>query len=398
MLKRILFSNIPVIYFAGAVLGAFVGFLLLMATLNAWHLYQTFTQSKAGESKQYVTINKSVGLLNSVSSKLSEFSKEEIDSIRQAPFVDDMGAYVRSAFGVKASRQASSQMPYMRTQMFFEAVPDRFLDNVPDNWHLKPAQKHIPVIIPKEYLNLYNFGFAKAQGLPNVSASLIGKFQFDLTLYGNGRVEKLKGSVAGFTNRIQSLLVPKKFLVAANKRFAPNKKLRPDRLILKLKPNMEKQMYQYLSNHGYETTHDAFQGGKVALFVHTSSTVLLTIAGLIILLALIVYALTLQLTVQRNKDEIQQLILLGYKPIVIFRYYYWVQLIVASIVFIISAAGVLILTHEALNFLAAHYIELKNFSNKFTLAISGSIMVVFLFITGLNTYRLIHKLAKKGVL
>ncbi|PLX14715.1 MAG: hypothetical protein C0599_18335 [Salinivirgaceae bacterium] len=396
MLKKILFSNIPVGYFIGAVLGAFVGFLILMITLNAWSLYNTFTESPEGDSDQYVTINKKINFLNTVSSALSSFTDAELDTLKNAPFVDDIAPFVRSSFGVEAKRKGTANMPYMRTEMFFEAVPDRFLDKIPDEWGWQEGDNHIPVIIPKEYLNLYNFGFAKAQGLPNVSESLIGQFNFELELYNRFHFEKYTGSIVGFSNRIQSLLVPYEFLVEANKRFTENEEQTPDRLVLKLKPNMEKDLYAFLEKHGYETTHDAFQGGKVALFVHTSGTILLFIAGLIIVLALIVYALTLQLTVQRNKDEIYQLILLGYKPRILFGLYFTVQLIIAALVFIGAVLAMNIVTSGVLEFLAERYIDLKTFDSMFAIKISMITMLVFILLTGFNAFRLIHRLALKG--
>jgi hypothetical protein len=396
MLRKILFSNIPVGYFIGAVLGAFVGFLILMITLNAWNLYNTFTESPEGDSDQYVTINKKINFLNTVSSALSSFSEAELDSLRKAPFVEDIAPFVRSSFGVEAKRKGTSNMPYMRTEMFFEAVPDHFLDKIPENWGWEEGNSHIPVIIPKEYLNLYNFGFAKAQGLPNVSENLIGQFNFQLELYNQYHFERYTGSIVGFSNRIQSLLVPYDFLVEANKRFSKEKSQTPDRLVLKLRPNMEKDLYAYLERNGYETTHDAFQGGKVALFVHTSGTILLFIAGLIIVLALIVYALTLQLTVQRNKDEIYQLILLGYKPGILFGLYFIVQLVIALIIFVGAILALNVVTSGVLEFLAERYIDLKTFDSLFAIKISIFTIMVFILLTGLNAFRLIRKLALKG--
>jgi hypothetical protein len=396
MLRRILFSNIPYGYFIGAVLGAFVGFLILMITLNAWNLYHTFTKSPDGNSDQYVTINKKVNLLSTVSSTLTSFTESELDSLQASAFIDDMAPFVRSTFGVEAKRQGTANMPYMRTEMFFEAVPNRFLDKIPDNWKWESGDEHIPVIIPKEYLNLYNFGFAKAQGLPNVSENLIGQFNFELELYNRSHIERYTGSIVGFSNRIQSLLVPHSFLVEANQRFSKSKVQKPDRLILKLKPNMEKDLYAYLEKNGYETTHDAFQGGKVALFVQTSGAILLFIAGLIIILALIVYALTLQLTVQRNKDEIYNLILLGYKPNVLFGLYFMVQLIVAVFVFVAAVVALQLVTSDAIEFLAVRYIDLKEFSSIFAIKTSLIVMGAFILLTGLNALRLIRKLAMKG--
>jgi hypothetical protein len=398
MLRKILFNNIPATYTIGAVVGVLIGFLLLMLTLNAWNLYTAFTGSTQGQSEQYVTINKKVGLLNSLNSSFSSFKQAEIDNIQQQPFLDDWAPYLRSTFGVQASRQASANMPYMRTEMFFEALPNRFLDHKPEDFTWGKGQTHIPIIIPKEYLNLYNFGFAKAQGLPNVSEKLVGRFSFDIRLSDRQRKEQYTGSVAGFTNRVQSLLVPYAFLKSANSRFSNSETQKPDRLILKIKPNMEKDLYRYLEKKGFETTHDAFQGGRVALFVNISGTVLLAIASLIILLALIIYALTLQLTVQRNKDEIYQLILLGYSHRTIFFVYTVLQSVIALFVFALSAFLVYLLTGEAIDFLAQRYINLENFSIVPGVMTSALVMVGFLVFLAANTYRLVRRLSLRGTI
>ncbi|MFO7863585.1 MAG: hypothetical protein R6U85_06260, partial [Salinivirgaceae bacterium] len=268
----------------------------------------------------------------------------------------------------------------------------------PKEFTWKKGQSHIPIIIPKEYLNLYNFGFAKAQGLPNVSEKLVGRFSFDIQLSNNQRQERYTGSVAGFTNRVQSLLVPYAFLKNANNRFSSSENQKPDRLILKIKPNMEKDLYNYLEQKGFETTHDAFQGGRVALFVNVSGTVLLAIASLIILLALIIYALTLQLTVQRNKDEIYQLILLGYSHRTIFIVYTVLQSVIALFVFALSATLVYLLTGEAIDFLAQRYINLESFSIVPGVLTSALVMVGFLAFLAANTYRLVRRLSLRGTI
>lgn len=50
------------------------------------------------------------------------------------------------------------------TYLFFESVPDRFLDVDSQAWHYEPGSRDIPIVIPRNYLNLYNFGFARSQG------------------------------------------------------------------------------------------------------------------------------------------------------------------------------------------------------------------------------------------
>ena len=91
---------------------------------------------------------------------------------------------------------------HLSTEMFFEAVPDKFVDVSLDKWHFDENTHTIPIIIPRNYLNLYNFGFAQSRSLPKLSEGLMSLIQMDILMRGNGRVEQYKGNIVGFSNRL----------------------------------------------------------------------------------------------------------------------------------------------------------------------------------------------------
>ena len=43
-----------------------------------------------------------------------------------------------------------------------------------------------------------------------------------IMMRGNGRVEQYKGNIVGFSNRLNTILVPQSFMKWANENFAPN--------------------------------------------------------------------------------------------------------------------------------------------------------------------------------
>lgn len=49
----------------------------------------------------------------------------------------------------------------LNTEMFFEAVPDSFVDASAADWQYKPGDEEVPVILPRTYIALYNFGLHK---------------------------------------------------------------------------------------------------------------------------------------------------------------------------------------------------------------------------------------------
>ena len=108
---------------------------------------------------------------------------------------------------------------HLSTDMFFESVPDEFVDIKLDKWHFDEETHTIPIIIPRNYLNLYNFGFAQSRSLPKLSEGLMGLIQMDIMMRGNGRVEQYKGNIVGFSNRLNTILVPQSFMNWANHLF-----------------------------------------------------------------------------------------------------------------------------------------------------------------------------------
>ena len=52
-------------------------------------------------------------------------------------------------------------------------------------WNWDPEEGIIPIIIPQDFLNLYNFGFAQSQGLPQVPKGVISMVNFKIRLKGS---------------------------------------------------------------------------------------------------------------------------------------------------------------------------------------------------------------------
>lgn len=73
-----------------------------------------------------------------------------------------------------------------------------------DEWGFEEGSEFVPIILPRNYLNLYNFGFASTRGLPQVSEDLVRGITLDLDLSGRGQFRNLKGRVVAFSNRLNT--------------------------------------------------------------------------------------------------------------------------------------------------------------------------------------------------
>lgn len=151
---------------------------------------------------------------------------------------------------------------YLSTDMFFESVPDEFVDIKLDKWYFDENTHTIPIIIPRNYLNLYNFGFAQSRSLPKLSEGLMSLIQMDIMMRGNGRVEQYKGNIVGFSNRLNTILVPQSFMKWANENFAPNAEAQPARLIIEVSNPADSAIASYFQKKGYETEDGKLDAGK----------------------------------------------------------------------------------------------------------------------------------------
>lgn len=73
--------------------------------------------------------------------------------------------------------------------------------------------------MPKVYLNLYNFGFAQSQNLPQISESGASLAKFNIHVYGQKKHQKFEARIVGFSERINTILAPKSFVDWGNKNF-----------------------------------------------------------------------------------------------------------------------------------------------------------------------------------
>ncbi len=183
--------------------------------------------------------------------------------------------------------------------MFFESVPDEFVDIKLDKWHFDENTHTIPIIIPRNYLNLYNFGFAQSRSLPKLSEGLMSLIQMDIMMRGNGRVEQYKGNIVGFSNRLNTILVPQSFMKWANENFAPN---------------ADSAIASYFQKKGYETEDGKLDAGKTTYFLRLIVGIVLGVGLFISILSFYILMLSIFLLLQKNTTKLESLLLIGYSP------------------------------------------------------------------------------------
>ena len=314
LIYRILRKDHSRAHLLGAFLGTLAGFVLLLAGIQFYmDIKLVLTENRDLLDPEYIVINKKVNIGQTLGLDMGGFTEEEIKEIEAQPFADQVAAFISNEFPVSAYTE-NERFPDFITELFFEAIPDEFIDVKSEDWQWDPEEGTIPVIIPQDYLNLYNFGFAPSQGLPQIPKGVVSMINFKLRLRGQGRgnYEDYQGRIVGFSNRVDSILVPLDFLEWANQKYGYFKKSDPSQVILVSKDPTNPSIIRFIEEKGYDTIREKLKSSRMNIILKFVISFLVIVAAIIIGLAFLVFLLSLQLMISRSSDKIRRLSKLGF--------------------------------------------------------------------------------------
>ncbi|MGN1216572.1 MAG: ABC transporter permease [Phocaeicola sp.] len=311
MLWKLLRQHISVAQLAGFFIANLCGMVIVMLGIQFYNdVSPVFTQEDSFIKKDYIVVTKKVSTLGSIAGKSGTFSDYEVDDLKSQPFTVEVGAFQPSQFKVSAGISFGGMD--ISTAMFLESVPDGFVDVKADAWRYTDGLSEIPIIIPRNYLNLYNFGFARSRNLPQLSEGMVGLVSLNLYIAGNGKRDMKKGRIVGFSNRLNTILVPESFMNSANATYGGNKKWEPSRLIIEVDNPADERIARYFNDNGYETEDSKLDAGKMTWFLKVAVGVVMAVGLVISLLSFYILLLSIYLLLQKNTDKLENLILIGY--------------------------------------------------------------------------------------
>ncbi len=240
------------------------------------------------------------------------FSGEDITELEAQEFVSSVGTFNSSEFEVYGAIEFGGRK--LSTMLFFEAVPDSFLDIQPKEWNYKVGDSIIPIILPRNYLNLYNFGFSSTQQLPQITEDIIKRVELDIILRGNQLRGDFKGRVVGFSDRINTILVPMAFMEWANKYYGEASDEEATRLIIEVENPSDPELITFLDAKNYEVENKPSESSKAMFILKVCIVIIICIGIIFSVLSIIILTLSIYLLLQKNITKLENLILIGYKP------------------------------------------------------------------------------------
>lgn len=339
MIWKLLRQHISVAQLVGFFLANLCGMVIVLLSVQFYKdVLPVFTQGDSFMKKDYVIVSKKVSTLGSLVSKGATFSKTDIAEMQEQPFAKKTGAFTPAQFEVSAGMGMAGMQ--LSTAMFFESVPDEFVDVRLEGWTYREGQDEIPIIIPRNYLNLYNFGFAQSRNLPQLSEGVMGMMTLDIRLSGQGRTEQMKGRIVGFSNRLNTILVPQAFMDWANVTFGKGEENAPSRLIVEVDNPADNRIAKYFKDKGYDTEGDKLDAGKTTWFLKMIVGIVLSVGLIISVLSFYLLMLSIYLLLQKNTKKLENLLLIGFSPAAVARPY---QVLTVALNAAVAVIGILVL-------------------------------------------------------
>ena len=313
MIWKLLRQHISVLQLAGFFVANLMGMLIVLLAMQFYQdLGPVFTSEDSFIHDDYLIASKRISMMGGLTGgETSSFTSGEIEDVRKQSFVNNVAGFVASQYKV-ACYVGIGNVEQFGTEMFFEAVPDEFVDTDRSEWKWSEGQEEIPIILPRTYLAIYNFGFAQSHSLPKMNEGVVSQIGMTVVLRGHGMEERMKGRVIGFSSRLNTILVPMDFMLWSNGRFAPDADTSPTRLIMSVANPTDSAITTYMKEHGYEIEEDKLDASRMTYFLKIVSAVIMSVGLLISILSFYILMLSIYLLVQKNTMKLQNLLLLGY--------------------------------------------------------------------------------------
>ena len=283
---KLLRHHISIPQLAGFFLANLAGMLIVLLAFQFYRdVLPVFTADDSFMKADFMIVNKRISAATTLSGRSQGFTKADIDDLSRQPFVKRLGTFTRAEYKLDA-QLGVGQQNLISTELFLESVPDGFIDVPLTDWNYTPGSSpDVPVILPRSYINLYNFGYAQSHNLPKISEGVLGIINLRIRIRGNGRDDIYKGRVIGFSSRLNSILVPQSFMEWSNQTYAPLEQTAPSRLLLEVSNPADEQVAQYLERKGYDTEDDRQNAEKTAYFLRLLVTIVIAVWLVIALLS-----------------------------------------------------------------------------------------------------------------
>ena len=330
LMKRVLFAGRGRANLAIAS-GAFaLGLLLVLMAVQVHYnlgLISGKRTTSGTDNREYLILTKPVGAIHALSGvskgMAASFRQDEIDHLAAQPFVLDLAPFTANRYAIRSNL---GERLGMYADLFFESVPDAFLDNLPAEWGWAPGNTFLPVMVTRDWLDLYNFNVSAIYNLPQLTEETLSNVEFEVVVGSPGNEARFRSRIVTFSQRMPGMMVPQPFMDWANERFGSGE-ARTNKVVVAVADAADPTLKQFLDDNRFEanaeqTGRRSFRAVALAIVALAGGVGLLFLA-----LSLVIVLLAMRLLVSDARQVLHLMALLGYLPATILnrfvRYTLW---------------------------------------------------------------------------
>lgn len=381
LLWKLLRQHISIGQFAGFFVANLLGMIIVLSGYQFYNdVLPIFTNGDSFMKSNAIMVTKRIGTGNALSSNASTFSAKDIAELERQPFTRRTGAFMSANYKTHANMGISGTQIFS-SEIFFESIPDEFIDINMQDWRYNAGDDIVPIILPRSYINIYNFGFARSHALPQISDGLMGMIDLQLRIHANGKEQTFQGKVVAFSSSMTSILVPEAFMKWSNETFAPEGETVTTRLLMEVANPGDKALMAYFEKNGLEMDSDKLNAEKTTYFLRLIVSMVMVIGIIISALSFYILMLSIYLLVQKNTEKLQNLLLIGYRSTRVALPYQLLTGGLNLLVLLIAIVAVWLIRNYYVDIIAALYPEIGRGSILYALLLG---IVLFLIVTLLN--------------
>ena len=390
---KLLRRHISIPQFIGFFFANLFGMLVVLFGFQFYNdVLPVFTSGDSFMKADYLIISKQIGTTETLSGRTHDFSESEQNELSRQPFVKRWAKFTAAEYKATASMRINNTN-ILNAEMFFESIPDSFVDIALNSWKYVPDSENVPVILPRSYLAMYNFGFAQTHSLPKISEGLVGMLHLDIVIRGNGHEKHFKGKVVGFSSKLNTILVPQSFMDSSNAQFAPGTHNNPTRLMIEATNPTDERITHYLSEKNYELEDNNLDAEKTAYFLKLTVSIVMGVGIIISALSFYVLLLSIYLLVQKNTSKLQNLLLIGYNSIEVSLPYQLLTVGLNVLVLLLAQVGLLFARSVYMQLLEGLFPDIPEGSQLSSLLMG---LLLLILVTAINVVVIRRKIVRIG--
>lgn len=312
MLKKLLFRNQDKKQLIIAMIGAFMGITFLVTSIHYLIKVNEFGKGTEILGPNTIIVQKKVTSSSSLGLTKTDFSKREIEKLKEYPFINDVKPVLSNNFKVWFQTD-DPLVPEFKTDAFIQTVDSSFLDVDTKKWDWKPEDEFVPIIMPRDILVMLNT-FMSASNIPQVSEEVALKVKFKFRISKGAERKEFQARIIGFTNEVSAVLVPKSFMDYGNTNYAEDDELKITQVMISGNESEFGLLEELLNKKGLESKKSQVVIARLKSVVGTLIMVVLGISVIAVFVSGLVLIQYMQLLMTKNAYEVRTLLRIGYSP------------------------------------------------------------------------------------